>query len=485
MDEQVGASEVAKKRLGTGAVIGLVLAVGVVAGIGGTWIRGTDSDNGPSYPSSWDPRVASLVTYVENHRGLTFKHPVDVEFLSDAEFVKEVTDTGSDLTESDKKDLEDAQAQMRALGMIPGTTDLFKASNALQGSGVLGLYDEVDKKIRVRGDQLTPSVRVTLVHELTHVLQDQYYDLSGTFKHLDDDQTADSSAFHAIVEGDATRIEDDYRDSLSTSDQAAIDAQDARDARRFSSGAADVPQILQAMFGAPYPLGEYAVQIAAAKGGNTAVDALFTNPPRSDRSIVDPSLIDAPGPTPTIADISLRAGETEVDRGVFGTLPLFLMLAKTMRPSAAAVLATQDVADRYLDYTKGSTSCVRAAFEGADGTSAKALRDGLGLWASGARTGASVTQSGQVITIDSCDPGASYVPSADHSNDALDVLISRNAIYLGVRQDDAPPAFAMCYADAVIGHYSAADLDRLNSASTLSAAEQTTLHNLAAQCQGS
>lgn len=327
MSDQVGAAEVAKKRLGTGAVIGLVLAIGVVAGIGGTWIRGTDSDSGPSYPSSWDPRVAALVTYVEAHRGLTFKHPVYVEFLSDAEFVKEVTDNGSDLTESDKKDLANAQAQMRALGMISGKTDLLKAENSLQGSGVLGLYDEVDKKIRVRGDQLTPSVRVTPVHELTHVLQDQYFDLSGTFKRLDDDKTADSSAFHAIVEGDAVRIQDGYQQSLSAADRAAIDAQDAKDAQRFSAGAADVPQVMQAMFGAPYPLGEFAVQTALAKGGNAAVDALFTNPPTSDRSIVDPSLIDMPEATPAIAELSVGAGETEVNRGTFGSLPLFLMLA--------------------------------------------------------------------------------------------------------------------------------------------------------------
>lgn len=483
MSDQVGASEVATKRLGTGAVIGLVLAIGVAAGIGATWIRGTDTDSGPSYPSSWDPRIASLVTYVEAHRGLTFKHPVYVEFLSDAEFVKEVTDNGSDLSDSDKKDIANAESFLRSLGLISGKTDLLKSENELQGSGVLGLYDENDKKIRVRGSQLTPRVRVTLVHELTHVLQDQYFDLSGTFKRLDDDHTADSSAFHAIVEGDARRIEDGYRDSLSKADQAAVTAQDEKDAQRFSAGAADVPQIMQAMFGAPYPLGEFAVQTALAKGGNTGVDALFKNPPTNDRSIVNPSLIDLPESTPGIPALTLGAGETEVDRGTFGTLPLFLMLAKTMKPAAAVLVATQDVTDRYLQYTKGSTSCVRAEFEGADASSAGALHGALGRWASSTRTGATVTQAGAIVTIDSCDPGPSYVPSADHSNDALDVLTSRNAIYVGVLRDGAPAAFSLCYADAVVQHYSVADLDRLNSASKLSASEEATLRNLGLGCR--
>lgn len=482
MSDQARDPEVAKKRLGTRAVVGWVLVLGILAGVGATWVRGTDSDSGPSYPSTWDPRVASLAAYVEDHRGLKFKHPVYVEFLSDAEFVKQVTDDGSDLTAADKKDLTNEQSLLRALGLISGKTDLLKATNALQGAGVIGLYNNEDKKIRVRGDQLTPSVRVTLVHEMTHALQDQYFDLSATFKRLDDDKDSDSSAFHAIVEGDATRIQDDYQASLPASDRAAIARQDAKDGARFQSGAASVPEVMQALFAAPYPLGEYAVQTALAKGGNTAVDALFTNPPTTDRSILDPSLIDVPAAPASIPALVLGAGETEVDRGVFGTLPLFLMMSKNSSYWASAFLAGADVSDRYLQYTKGSTSCVRAEFEATDAGTAKGIHDGLTLWAQGAHTGATVTQAGTIITINSCDPGPSYVPSADHSNDALTILTTRNAIYTGVRRDGAPAGFAICYADGVVEHYSVAELARLN-ANDVSAADKAELQKLGLACR--
>lgn len=154
-----------------------------------------------------------------------------------------------------------------------------------------------------------------------------------------------------------------------------------------------------------------------------------------------------------------------------------------MKPSVAVALASQDANDRYLQYTRGSASCVRAEFEAADGVSAKGLHEALVLWAKGARTGATVVQAGLVSTINSCDPGAAYVPSPDHSNDALGVLTARNAIYVGVRQDDAPAAFSICYADAVVGHYSPSDLARLNSARQLTAAEETTLRNLGLGCR--
>lgn len=486
MSVQAGGPEVAKKRLGTGAMIGLVLAVGVVGGVGATWLRGTDAASGPSYPSTWDPRVASLATYVEAHRGLTFKHPVYVEFLSDADFVKQVTDDGSGMTASDKKDLANQQSMLRALGLISGRTDLLKAANALSGSGVVGVYNNDDKKIRVRGDQLTPSVRVTLVHEMTHVLQDQYFDLAGTMKRLDDDKTADASAFHAIVEGDATRIEDGYRDSLPAADRAAIAKQDTKDGARFQSGAADVPEFMQALFGAPYPLGEIAVRTALASGGNEAVDALFTTPPRTDRPILDPSLIDVPAaaPTATIPALTVGAGETEVDRGTFGTVPLYLMVAKDLKYWAAAALAGSDVSDRYLQYTKGSTSCVRAEFESDDLASAKGLHDGLLLWAKGAHTGATVTRAGKINTINSCDPGASYVPSPDHSNDALDVLTARNGLYAGLRHDGAPAGFSICYADSLIEHYALPDLVRLNTTDG-TAADKANVQRLAIACRGS
>src|SRR5687768_8424013 len=48
-----------------------------------------DSDR-RSYPARWDSRVAPYVHLVQKERGLFFLHPVEVRFLSPAEFEKSI-----------------------------------------------------------------------------------------------------------------------------------------------------------------------------------------------------------------------------------------------------------------------------------------------------------------------------------------------------------------------------------------------------------
>ena len=45
------------------------------------------------HPDAWDPRVTELVAFVETTRGLTFEHPVFVDFLDDATFVANFADS--------------------------------------------------------------------------------------------------------------------------------------------------------------------------------------------------------------------------------------------------------------------------------------------------------------------------------------------------------------------------------------------------------
>jgi hypothetical protein len=72
----------------------------------------------------------------------------------------------------------------------------------------------------VRGDELTPAVRVTLAHELTHVLQDQHFDL----QRLDEPDFEEHEGLRAMAEGDAGRIEDIYvTDVLTSAEQTAYE----------------------------------------------------------------------------------------------------------------------------------------------------------------------------------------------------------------------------------------------------------------------
>ena len=52
-----------------------------------------------------------------------------------------------------------------------------RPSTSVSDGGTLAFYDPTDERVRVRGTEMTVGLEVTLVHELTHALQDQHFDL--------------------------------------------------------------------------------------------------------------------------------------------------------------------------------------------------------------------------------------------------------------------------------------------------------------------
>ena len=75
----------------------------------------------------------------------------------------------------DHRDIRRYTSLLRALGLVTGKVDLLGATNEANGAGTLAYYSFEDKQITIRGQRLTPAVRSTLVHELTHALQDQHF----------------------------------------------------------------------------------------------------------------------------------------------------------------------------------------------------------------------------------------------------------------------------------------------------------------------
>ncbi|MEZ5203250.1 MAG: hypothetical protein R2701_02365 [Acidimicrobiales bacterium] len=132
---------------------------------------------GRQYPSEWDPKVKDIAEWVAEARELDYEHPVKVNFLTDAEYTEHAT-AGGDVTDpATAAYYDDQAAQLRALGFISGKVDLASANDTLSDSGTLAYYDPDVEQVFVRGTDMTPALRVTLAHELTHVLQDQHFDL--------------------------------------------------------------------------------------------------------------------------------------------------------------------------------------------------------------------------------------------------------------------------------------------------------------------
>ena len=169
------------------------VAVVLITATGVLYVRSRPA--GPTYPKQWDSRVTDIVAFDEKERGLTYKHPVEIEFLSEEDFKADVTSSADELSAEDRQKIDDETAAFRALGLIDGGVDLFEEQNDLSGGGTLAYYSSETKKVRVRGTEMTPALRVTLAHELTHALQDQYFDLDASEKKLETD--GEKTAFRA------------------------------------------------------------------------------------------------------------------------------------------------------------------------------------------------------------------------------------------------------------------------------------------------
>ena len=206
-------------------------------------------DKEPAFPKKWDSRVAKLASFVEDNRHLRYKHAVDVRFLTEAEYKKEA-DISGDITDEDNEEIKNFVGQARALGLLSKDTDLLKDLNTIQTGGTLAYYDSDAEEMVIRGTKLTPGLRVTVVHELTHALQDQYFDLGTPLKPNQSDEF-----FSGLAEGDATRVENLFVEAMSESEQNEYfdeQNQQSDDAGTALDGVA--PSLLQ-LFGAPYALG--------------------------------------------------------------------------------------------------------------------------------------------------------------------------------------------------------------------------------------
>src|SRR5690606_14306059 len=115
------------------------------------------------------------------------------------------------------------------------------------------------------------------VHELVHALQDQRFDLDR-LSTLEDPGAA--TAFRAIVEGDATAVEQIYIQQLGAADHDRYEA--LLSSQYDETPLAGVPGVLTASFSAPYALGTPLVGIVRSEHGWEGVDELLRRPPTTE-----------------------------------------------------------------------------------------------------------------------------------------------------------------------------------------------------------
>jgi len=400
-------------------------------------------------PEQWDAQLAPIAHEVERIRGLTFKHPVKVEYLDDATFRRRVAKEDGNLTKAERADLARSQAQLRAVGLIAADANLLDATSAFEQAGVLAYYDPDTKSITVRGTTLGADTKTTVAHELTHALQDQHFDLNKLDRlahraHADQTLTA-------LIEGDAVRIEDKYTSGLPSSERTNAASQGLQSFNDELDAQA-VPEAVRVFFESPYELGLEMVQVAEQEGGNDAVNKLFADPPRSEVAFLDPNRTTSHEtplrvPAPTLAAGEQRGGPPDV----FGAFALYLMLSTTMDPIDALDVAKGWGGDSMVTLTRGDQTCVRATFTGRDAHASTALREALQRWSTnGAHAASTVTTAGPLSTLTACDDDPAATDPGDKLARAEATVALRSSLFLEVLQAGASDAVATCAADGVV-----------------------------------
>jgi hypothetical protein len=397
---------------------------------------------GPRYPDAWDPRVADLADFVARQRGLSFEHPVHVDFLTDEEFRRAITSEDGELSVEDRADLDQGAAFLRATGLASGELDLLESSNELSGEATLAYYDPTTERVTVRGTELSVAVRATLVHELTHVLQDQNFDLERLGQLPSD---GENTAFLAVVEGDALRVEALWAAQLGRADRETLMAERIDEAEGVALSES-VPGALVALFSAPYVLGEPFVTVVFDERAEQGLNEALRTPPRSEEQLLDPYVYLAGEAPLDVEPPPLRDGEELLEEGDFGSLTWFLVLAEHLDAREALQAVDGWGGDAYVAFERDGRACVRSAFRGDSAAEADEMGAVLDRWTQAVPANdASVSRRGEDVVLESCDPGTAGGPDrGGGAESALLYPVSRTYFTLGALEGGADRALARC-----------------------------------------
>jgi hypothetical protein len=353
--------------------------------------RGGDGPSGDDAPpaSAAELRAAvdEISAVVEAERGLSFTEPVDVELAGEGEFQRRLLDDFDEGVD----DLRDTEVLLKAFGLVEADVDLVEAMRTLLGAGVVGFYDPETDELVVRGTALTPYVRTTIAHELTHALDDQRFDLDRP--EYDDADDEIDFGFSALVEGNARRVEDAYRAGLSDEEQLDAAAEELSLGGGLDLG--DVPLVLVVLISAPYSLGHDFVVQLIDDGGQEALDAAFDAPPRTSEQVIDPATYEA-GEGAVEVPVPAVAGQV-VDEGVAGQFLIQVVLAEGLDADRARAAAAGWGGDSVVAWRDGQRPCATLAAVGDDPGETAELRAAFEDWAAGG--GAAGSGTGPDVTV--------------------------------------------------------------------------------------
>ncbi len=326
----------------------------------------------PTGDPVFDAGVTEVARFVESTRALPFKTTVKVELVNDATFVSRLLDDFATGIPA----LRQQETSLKALGVIPADTDLVTLSRASLTQGVIGFYDPSSKALVIRGTELNAFTQTTLAHELTHALDDQWFDLNRP--ELDSANSDQQFGFRALVEGTATWVDHAWTASRSPTERAEALTEERRFA--LTRTGVDAPTSVIQIIESPYSLGFDFVTSITANGGAAAIDNAYRSPPASSEQIIHPAKYLA-GEEPIALSIP-PADRPAVANDTLGELGLTEMLSTSLAPALARMAGEGWGGDHYVTWIGlTGTSCLRLDIVGDTPGDSAEIRISVTDWA--------------------------------------------------------------------------------------------------------
>lgn len=304
-----------------------------------------------------DALTDALFTETSALRELPIRRQVSSRALTRSEIEQKVQQAFLEQTTPDE--ILASELALKTLGLAPQDLDLRDLQLKLLTEQLAGLYDPKAREFYLASWVDPLLQRPVIVHELTHALQDQHFELRRLAEWPDGDSDAQLAA-HSLVEGDATLLMAQY--VLRNPEAGAAYMQAMLTAAKMPVFE-NAPRAVRESLTFPFVQGMQFASVLHGRGGWKAVTAAYAPLPQSTEQILHIEKFDAREPpiAVTIPDVtaSLGRGWRRLDADVSGEMGYQVILDQFLTdPAESRRAAAGWGGDRFAVYERAGQAVV-------------------------------------------------------------------------------------------------------------------------------
>lgn len=276
--------------------------------------------------------VGELVVATQKLRGLAYLQRPDIAIVDASDFADRLA--AAVAPELDTARLALDEATYRLLGQYDSPPSIAGAIRELYtAEGAVAFYDGAAAEVVIDGTraELTPLEKSIVVRSLAWSLLDQYHDVVGRLRDLEQAGADDATdAFRTLANADAIATQLRYLQGLAEEDRvaAALQAADIEPAALLR-----IPAVVRAQLALPAEAGVEFVNQLVVSGGYAGLDLAYDQPPATMEQVLHPDRYAIGEPAREVPELAVEIdGYTTVDDGSYGEWRLRLLLSPALEP---------------------------------------------------------------------------------------------------------------------------------------------------------